>query len=142
MEHWREKLNHIFDKIEEERKQKLSEKEKLKEEVTKFLKNVVLPAFEDLKKELTKRGRDVDIKTRLHEANIEIYYNGIEELTYSIRIKGYYAYPKTYFSDRRRGGDRYSQEGTFRNGNQDYTISNLTKEEILENLLSKYHPKG
>lgn len=125
-----------------ERQEKVDEN-KLKEidsKVKEFYSTIVTPAFEELKKELEKHQREVQISAGHNLASIIVKYEGELELDYSIKVtvspKGAHPSQQTHFRD--KSGRTHRAEGYPRSGNQDYTIYNITKDDIIKNFISEY----
>jgi hypothetical protein len=110
-------------------------------EVLAFYSNVVIPAFEELKTELEKHQRKVLVTRGDMAASIEVEHNGQFELKYSVRVRigprQAFPYPATQFRDK-SDGKIYRAEGELRSGLQDYSIAEITKDEIIKHFLTNY----
>ena len=142
MKDWKKILASFFEKQKDEKEEKEVKHIHEKLRVEKFYSTIVNPAFEELKSELKKHGRKVEAYTERRDfASIIVQFEGEEELDYSIEVMLYpgLAFPRpvihyTEWSSSRR----LRAEGLLRNGIQDYDISDITKEEIIEHFLNKY----
>jgi len=141
MSDWKSDLANSFKKKGENKK---SDEEKLKitkEEVVKFFLQIVIPAFRELKTELEKYGRDVRITNSSESSMIEVHYEGQMEIDYSIKVRIFpgraIPYPETRFNEK-SDMKTYRAEGTLRSGSQDYDISQITKDEIIQKFLTDY----
>lgn len=109
--------------------------------VADFYRDVVVPAFEDVKSELEKYERDVRISSGPDSASISVSHCGEVELVYTLKVRvsanGAFPYPETRFRNH-SDGKHYKSEGFLRSGAQDYTITSITKEEIILHLLADY----
>ena len=111
--------------------------------ITSFIRNVAIPAFEELRSELEQYGRDVTLRRADTSATLIVYNGGVEEITYRIQSR---TFPKGVvpFADMRfkeRGGLKLvRRESMFRSGDADYTIQDVSKQEVIENFLSHYMP--
>jgi hypothetical protein len=88
---------------------------------------------------LKKYQRESNVVGGIDSASIVISYKGYTEFTYSIKV-----YPGTRFPCSeihfRKGSQvkTYRAEGILRAGSQDYTVAQITKEEIIKQFLSDY----
>jgi len=139
MSDWKSDMQGFFHE-----KQKKSEvdKDKLKEtksEVAKFFSAVVIPAFEEIKIELKKYQRESNVFGGIDSASIVISYKGYTEFTYSIKVYPGTVFPCSEIHFRKPSEVKtYRAEGILRTGLQDYTIAQITKEEIIKQFLSDY----
>jgi hypothetical protein len=117
--------------------EKVAEQKKLEGKI--FLTSKVLPAFAELKVQLEKNGRMVTIYSGLDNVNIIVKNAGLEEFNYSIEVSPLRAAPQTVeiITDRRTG-KKLNARGTLRSRNPDYSVSSITKEEIIQEALRKY----
>ena len=117
--------------------EKVAEKKKLEGKV--FLASKVLPAFAELKVQLEKNGRTVTIYSSQDSVNITVKNAGLEEFNYSIEVSPLRAFPQTVetITDRRTG-KRLNSQGTLRGGSHDYSMSSITREEIIQETLRRY----
>ena len=118
------------------------DEDKLKEtksEVATFFSAVVIPAFEEIKTELEKYQRKGNVFGGIDFASIVISYRGYTEFTYSIKVHPGTRFPYTEILFRNPSEAKmYRAEGILRTGSQDYTIAQITKEEIIKHFLSDY----
>ena len=142
MKDWKKILASFFEKQKEEKgeKEKKHSQEKLR--VEKFYATIVNPAFEELKSDFKKYGREVDVYIERRDfASIIVYFEGEEELNYSIEVILYpgLAFPRPVIHYTEWASSRRLRaEGFLRKGTQDYDISDITKEEIIEHFLNEY----
>jgi len=100
-----------------------------------FIKSVVVPAFETVKAELTKYGKNIEIHSGSDFANIQINEGEVEEMAYSIKVRGIFPYmEKTH----RSHGRRYVSEGYLRSSSHDYTVEEIDSDEIINHLIWEY----
>jgi choline/glycine/proline betaine transport protein len=141
MSDWKKDLNDLF---KQKKAKKEIEKEKINKhslEAEKFYLSVVIPAFEELKPELEKHGREVKINVSKKRASIRVNYEGNLEIGYEINVRIYpnYAHPYPeclYINPKNKLMCR--SEGHFRSGSQDYSVLDISKEEIIQNYLNEY----
>ena len=142
MEDWEKRLANFLKK---QKKGKVVRKERRSHEklrVEKMYATIVNPAFEELKSEFKKYGREVEIYTeRKDYSSIIVYFEGEEELDYSIEVMLFpgLAFPRPVIHYTEWASSRRLRaEGFLRKGIQDYDISDITKEEIIEHFLNEY----
>jgi hypothetical protein len=141
-QNWKKKLANFFKEQEEEKEEKEEKHSHEKLRVENFYLSIVNPAFEELKSELKKHGRTVEVYTERRDfASIIVQFEGEEELDYSIEVMLYpglaFPRPVVHFTEW-ASSRRLRVEGLFRTGIQDYDISDITKDEIIEHFLNEY----
>jgi len=132
---WREELGAF---LEEKRKDK---KEERRLELERFLQDVALAAFRELKGELEKHGRLATIREAPASASIKVTHQGEEEITYSIQARTFpdRSVPYSAIRYRERRGVRYvTTEGAFGTGSQAPSVMEVGKEDVIRNFLSYY----
>jgi hypothetical protein len=142
MKDWKKILASFFEKQKEEKGEKEEKHSREKLRVEEFYATIVNPAFEELKSELKKHGREVDVYTQRRDfASIIVQFEGEEELDYSIEVMLYpgLAFPRPVIHYTEWASSRRLRvEGLLRKGIQDYDISDITKDEIIEHFLNEY----
>jgi hypothetical protein len=135
MENWKDDLKSFFEdqKIDKSQKEKDAE---IKSQVKKFYSAKVNPAFKKLKKELERYGREVDIAVSDNFGAIEVNFQGRLEMSYQIKVRRVFPYPEMHYQD--SSGNGIWAEGAFKEGVQKYNISDIPKEEIIQNFLREY----
>jgi len=92
----------------------------------------------ELKEKLEEHGRTAEIYGDLGDCpSLSITYKDNEEFQYAIRVSGLRPTPESQFTDM-RNGKRYNSKGYLRSGLQDYTIADISKEEIIKHFLYEY----
>jgi hypothetical protein len=142
MKNWKKILANFFEEQKEERKEKEEKHSHEKLRVEKFYSTIVNPAFEELKSELKKHGREVEVYTERRDfASIIVQFEGEEELDYSIEVMLYpglaFPRPVVHYTEW-ASSRRLRVEGLLRKGIQDYDISDITKDEIIGHFLNEY----
>lgn len=102
-----------------------------------FFTAVVVPAFEAIDAELQKHGRDAVILSASEGASIRVTFQDKNEINYMIKVKDLYPSVVLRLTDE-KDGRRYVAEEYLRSGNQDYTVSDISTDEIIHHFLSKY----
>jgi len=142
MVNWKITLATILKKQKEERGEKEIRHSHEKLRVEKFYSKIVNSAFKELKYDLKKHGRDVDVYTERPDfASIIVYFEGEEELDYSIEviISPVHIFPRPVIHYTEWASSRRLRvEGLLRKGSQNYDISDISKEEIIEHFLNEY----
>ena len=142
MENWKKILATFFKKQKEGRGEKEIKHSQEKLRVEKFYSTIVSPAFNELKSELRKYGREVEVYTERKDfASIIVSFEAEEELDYSIEvmISPVHVFPRPVIHYTEWASSRRLRvEGLLRKGTQNYDISDITKEEIIEHFLNEY----
>ncbi len=142
MKDWQKKLASFFEEQKEETGEKEKRRSQEKLRVEEFYSTIVNPAFEELKSELKKHGREVEVYTERRDfASIIVQFESEEELDYSIEVMLYpgLAFPRPVIHYTEWASSRRLRvEGLLRTGIQDYDISDITIDEIIEHFLNQY----
>jgi hypothetical protein len=133
---WKKELGSF---LEEKRKDK---KEERRLELEAFLRDVALPAFQELKAELERHERTVAIRDSPTSVSIKVAHNGEEEITYSLQARTFsdrtVPYPQVRFRER-RGVRIVATEGTFGSGAAlSPAAQDVAKSDVIRNFLSYY----
>ena len=135
MTDWRNNLNSFFEKPDTE------ETSRKRPEFDIFISEVVMPAFEDILKEMESHGRTVTIRSSGSSAAIIVHKGGEEEMTYRIQGRtfpnGVLPFAQIRFRER-NGLKLLTVENMFRSGSPDYRLSDITREEIIQNFVENY----
>jgi len=141
MSDWKSDLASIYSEKEENNNNDEGKLKITRAEVAKFYSEIVIPAFEELKIELEKYQREVKIYSGEVYASIIVNHKEETEANYSIRVRivpgRVFPYPETIFiepSDYKS----YRTDGSLRIGSQEYDISQINKDEIIQDFLSNY----
>lgn len=147
MEDWKNDLGDMFKNIEEKGRKDEENVKKREAEAEKFFTSIVIPAFEELKNELEKHGREVSTPTGYKSvysqvgAIMSVKFEGVEEYVYGIGVKisprCAFPYSERWFTSK-EDGKKYKGEGVIRSGVQDYDVSDISKEDIIRDFLSGY----
>ena len=142
MENWKKILTTILKKQKEDSREKEIKHSHEKLRVEKFYSTIVNPAFNELKSELKRHGRDVDVYTERRDfASIIVNFEAEEELDYSIEVMispvRVFPRPVIHYTEW-ASSRRLRVEGLLRKGPQNYDISDISKEEIIEHFLNEY----
>ncbi len=106
-----------------------------------FLKNTVVPAYQQIDAELRKHGRDVKTRVSDASASLTVIYNGTEELIYRVhgRVFPHGVLPYAEIRFRERNGLRLiSVEQMIRSGKPDYRLADITVRDVINHFLSEY----
>ena len=109
------------------------------DDLDKFYSEVVIPAFEELKIDLEKQQQKVNIIRNPEPISIAINSNSEEHFSYSIIVKKQavdnYPSPQVRYKNK---GKYHTEGGSFRIGIQNYTIAQITKDEIVQDFMTRY----
>ena len=135
MADWRKNLTDFFESSEE------AEQQEERPEFDQFISDVVIPAFEEILPELEAHGRTVTVRSASSTAVLIVHNAGDEELMYRIQPRtfpnGVLPFAEIRFRER-KGLRRITVESMFRSGTPDYRVSDITKDEIIENFVENY----
>ena len=108
--------------------------------VEQFLTATVIPAFGELAAELAKHGQQAEIRIDSTEARLRIPLAQQIAYTYCVKVRseisGMQPYPEVHIGSDLRYGVR---SGHFRS-NLAYSITDITRDEIIHNFLLDYLP--
>ncbi|MEO8393846.1 MAG: hypothetical protein ABI700_12715 [Chloroflexota bacterium] len=135
---WQSDLDNFFAKLEdtETKTQLQQDKEQAGENII-FFKSVVMQAFNEVRAALELHGRQVMVHLGRDSASIVVRFNDVEELNYSITTSGLRVFPEIRSIDI-SSGKRILREGVFRDGTQDYSIADISKDELITHCLDAY----
>ena len=134
MSDWRTKLGGYFEQTEK------TKQEKDGAELTRFVADVVIPALEEVSEEMKRHGRDATIRNAGTSATIVVTHNGEEELTYRVqaRIFPHRVCPYVEIRFRERKGRRLIRVESMFRYDIEYSISDITKDEIIQHVVDNY----
>ena len=133
MEEWKKELDGFFKKTE-----RASASDQTSDFAV-FITNIVVPAFEEFAKEMEAHGRNSLIRSTEVYASITITCAGEDELSYRIQGRRFpnRVVPYAEVRARERKGLRLmSTESALRTG--PYQVSDVTKEDIVQNMVTNY----
>lgn len=111
-----------------------------REELEQFIVSTVVPAFQDLEKELANYGRTVEIDPRKYQASIQVFKDGKEEFSYGIRGHVYhtmsFAFPEFGGKDEPR--ITRAEVVPKRGGKREYDLDEFTRDGIIHDFLEEY----
>ena len=135
MADWRSNLGRFFEEKQAE------EENPERSAFSRFILEVVVPAFEEIGAELEKHDREVIIRSAQTSAALIVSRDGEEEMTYRVRGRTYPngMLPFAELRFRERKGLRYIRvESAFRSGAQDYKLTDISQDEIIASFLDNY----
>ncbi len=110
-------------------------------ELNTFFTETALPAYEELSAELQKYGRTTQVRATASSATLSVTHKGEEEITYRLQARtfpnGVRPYAEVRFRER-KGLKLITVESMVRSGSDEYTIANVTKDEVIKNFLGQY----
>jgi choline/glycine/proline betaine transport protein len=133
---WKRTLEELFEAVEAPGRAAPADPPRVK----RFIAEVVVPAFEEVARELQKHGRDVEVKFGDRKAQIQVLHDGEEEFFYAVEANPYrkrdVAFPLVPLRDAE--GRTYRAEARLRNRPLHEDVTDLTREEIIESFLREY----
>lgn len=114
--------------------------ERLKER-EEFYSQVVIPAFTEIKDELDKRNRRVELENpgEMRGVTITVWWKGIQEIKYSIQLIyiGSRLHPLAYvYSD--AAGRPFQVESSLKRHRTNYFIKDISKNDITRSFVENY----
>ena len=139
MADWRERLKDLFARPGRPRPEAVPVAEG-RRRIERFLDETVLPAFEELARELETHGRTAAVERHPHMAVLTVYRAGHEEFSYAVRGRAYhklsFAFPEHGDDDEPRllKAEIVQSAGT---GTAD-ALEHFTREGIIRDFLHEY----
>jgi hypothetical protein len=144
MNSWQDEIRKIFSDKEVEEDIKQGEMDSLKRQSVGFIIQTVLPAFNKLSRELKQYNRILDINSNDADwASVTVREVGKRknEFYYSIEVP-FEAQQETPIVEIRfnnkEDGRAYTANPPLRDETKDYSINDITKDEIINNFISLY----
>jgi hypothetical protein len=135
MPDWKESLDQFFAEARE------TEESRETTELARFIRDVAMPAFEQLREQLAKHGREMTVRETASAVTIAVQHGGNEELSYRIHGRqfthGILPYAEVRFKER-KGLKIIRVESMLRSGTPDYRIEDLTDKDVIQNFLDHY----
>lgn len=135
MADWKDDLNVFFKDKENLAKMNEEKSKDAAAMVETFISTVVKPAFEELKAEFEKNGKEVNVSVGQDAASIVIDPNKYERFDYRIRARGSMPYTEQRSKSE---GQTYRWEEYLRSSNMGYTAADITKDEIINHFIRAY----
>lgn len=134
MAEWQNDLGSFF------RQKEQTHAEQERSEVERWIADVAMPAYAELKAELEKYGREVVIRETASAATITVQHNGLDEFRYSLQGRTFPEgiLPFAELLSRERKGIRMIRTESMVRAASDYTISDITSDEVIAHFLSHY----
>jgi len=149
MSNWRDSLKNHFDSLKEQKQKKEESQQKLDIVKREFLEKVIMPAYNEIEKELIKHKRKIETHNQL----LEVFKVNLEELEFEklefsyeivLRIKNQQIIPfaKIKFWDKSKQAHATDVLVPIKieQGQQEkyYSINEISKEELIEHIIFKY----
>ena len=135
MADWRANLNTFFEQADQD------EQKKELPPFARFIRDVAVPAYQELKGEMERHGRQVTIRESDSSATISVSQAGAEEITYRLQERLFVDRTLPYAEIRvreRKGLRLITVESMLRSGQPDYALEDITSDEIIRNFLQHY----
>jgi choline/glycine/proline betaine transport protein len=109
-------------------------------ELTRFVAETVIPAFEEVAEEMRKHGREATIGNAGTSATLSVHHNGEEELTYRVqtRIFPNRVSPYAEIRFRERKGRRLIRVESMFRYDVEYSLVDIAREEISQHIIDNY----
>lgn len=141
MSNWKDELKKVIESrpanVPESEREWVDESRK---ELSAFVSNTVMPAFDALKTELESYGREVTIDERTYQAAIHVFKDGKEEFSYGIRGNIYhkmsFAFPEIDRDDEPR--ITRAEIVPRRGKRREYKLEKFTHDGIIKDFLKEY----
>lgn len=138
MADWKSELDKVFGDKENQEAETSRRLEQLKSGVPAYFETVVVPAFNELKEQLEKRDRQVEVRGNQDSASIEVRIHGVMEIHYAVHVLIWPTHVHLYVATKlREGGKSLRGESSIKRGSED-SIENITKEDIVSDFLRLY----
>ncbi|MCK5528354.1 MAG: hypothetical protein KAI74_01610 [Kiritimatiellae bacterium] len=135
MADWQKNMDSFFAESDETKKNK---------DVTdfmRFVRDTAIPAFKALREQLEKHGRELSIKETASSVTARVSNAGTEELVYGVYGRllpgGVLPYAEVKFRER-NGLKIIKVESMIRSGESNYVMSDVKKQEVIDNFLDHY----
>lgn len=110
-------------------------------DLNRFFTETALPAYEELTAELQKYGRTTQVRATTSSATLSVTHKGEDEISYRLQARtfpnGVRPFAEVRFRER-KGLKLITVETMVRSGSDEYTINNITKDEVIKSFLSHY----
>lgn len=141
MSDWRRRLANIVQRARPEKRRRKSQSlEQARERLSQFFDDVVVPAFEELKAELGKQGREPRVRREALEAELVVYKDGEEEFRYGLQGRALHRFsfafphlPDDDANDYVCYVEVVLQHGTYR-----HRMTEVSKEAIINHFLDEF----
>lgn len=139
MKDWRARLQHAFEQSGRGEKRD-GTLEESRRQVAAFIADTVVPAFEELREELNRHGRQAIIESDERHAAITVLRDHEEEFSYAVRGRVFH---RTRFAFPVQAGDPTGPvvvraEVAVRAGKREREVAKLTRAAIIEDFLNEY----
>lgn len=143
MSNWREKLRGMMERAPNNREAHEASHKRLeerREEITEFIQNTVIPAFEQIRTELENFDREVEIVPGKYKGRMVVRKDGVEEFSYVIRGNAYHRMSFAWPVLRNDDDNQVTRAEIQRPGGlrQAFNLNEFTQEGIIEDFLDSY----
>jgi len=136
---WESELDALLEQHDQQQKQAKADVGTANLKAEEFISLKVVPAFEEVKVVLQKRGREVKIGKGFDQATITVRFQDVQELDFRVKTRIYPNRVVAYAETRSPSSDgKLVGESHFRSDTQDYSLDNISKDEIIRHLLEMY----
>jgi len=141
MNDWKSGLDAYFNEQKGTKEEIKKKKDQARKQVKKFMKKVVLPAFDALQKEFTKHKRELQIDHKKDWAAALVKKKKRKEFVYEINISTdgeKLMVRKSVYRPNKNGKLKLGVEGKIRNADNSLLIHAIKKDDIIKDFLEFY----
>lgn len=137
MSDWKSDLDKFFETAKQKATTESIRRQETATEVQIYLQHEILPAFEELRSELEKHGREVSVHVGQDSGSIIVSFQGKQEFHFTIKSNGSRVWPETRFREK-TNGQIYRAEGIFHGDSSKSDIYHVKKNDIIKHFLEDY----
>ncbi len=122
------------------RQKKQTRAEQERSEIARFIEDVVMPAYTELKTELEKHGRAVSIRETASAAALIVQNEGSDEFHYSLQGRTFPegVLPFAVLVSRERKGIRMIRTESMIRPGSNYAMADISSQEVIGHFLTHY----
>ncbi len=139
---WRQRLDALIQRQKRPPEPKAVNVERAREQLSGFISAKVVPAFEQIADELSKRDRRCEIESNDYHATITVLHGEDEEFSYAMRARAYlrmsFALPDVSRPGRRRREVYRGEVVLDKGAGKEQPIDRWTVQAIIDNFLAEY----
>lgn len=140
MTDWRERLGRIIRHAGDDNTESMADVDASRREIEQFLRETVVPAFEEIITELRRHGRDARVELQPMVAVLHITRNDEVEFTYAVRGSVYHRLSFAFPVLRDDDNIRIARAEIVRPGgiSDEYRLREFTRQGIINDFLEAY----
>jgi hypothetical protein len=141
MDNWKDELEKHFKDKKQTKKELKDKKEELKKTARRFIKKTVLPAFDELSKELGRHKRETLVDKKKNWTALMVRHNKKKEFVYEILINAegeHLLASRSVYSPNEKGKLKLSLEGKIRTPENTARLDKIERADIIADFLESY----